>query len=170
MQLFGGTGVPNCGSLEALIFRVQTMNAARPTALFLSLSLLSGCAFHRPTQETSAEVIRSFAHGPTDKPWTLGVSWLSGGIGGAAIRSAGFEHVIRRNLPVRQVHVASLSPVEITPLEDHPSGYAEDDVERAWRKFCRHQIDMTDGDQEIVRKTTIPVQLITNCQSGSVWK
>jgi len=170
MQLFGGTGVPNCGSLEAPIFRVQTMNAARPTALFLLLSLLSGCAFHRPTQETSAEVIRSFAHGPTDKPWTLGVSWLSGGIGGAAIRSAGFEHVIRRNLPVRPVHVASLSPVEITTLEDQASGYAEDDIQRAWRKFCKHQLEMTDRDRQIVRETSIPETLVSNCQSSSVWK
>ena len=130
--------------------------------------LLPGCANLRPSADTSRSVIDLLvAPDQQDTPWRLGVAWQSGGQGGAALRSAGVEHVVRKKSPdpfrSASVQVAQVSPIG-SPTD------SEENIERAWRKFCRYQLDMTERDRQIIRDTTIPGWLIGQCHSGSLLK
>ncbi len=127
--------------------------------------LLPGCATPRPTPEASQTVIQSLL---PHKPWRLGVSWLSGGLGGAALRSSGFEHVVRKKMPEPPLRVASLRPIEITSLTS--PGYSDEEIERAWRKFCRNRLGMTERDHRIIRDTPVPGWLIGNCHTANLMK
>lgn len=145
------------------------MNKSRfAIPLLVIVSFLPGCATPRPAPEASQTVIQSLMPHKPDQPWRLGVSWLSGGLGGAALRSSGFEHVVRKKIPQRPLQVASLQPVEITPLT--MSGYTDEEVERAWRKFCRNRLGMTKRDHRIIRDTPIPGWLIGNCHTANLMK
>ncbi|MVF23664.1 hypothetical protein EVC37_18900 [Methylocaldum sp. BRCS4] len=144
------------------------MNKIRFALPLLAItSLLPGCAMQRPAPEASQTVIQSLLPHTPGKPWRLGVSWLSGGPSGAAIRSSGFEHVVRKKMPETPLQVASLQPVEITPLT---SGYTDEEIERAWRKFCRNRLGMTERDHRIIRDTSVPGWLIGNCHTANLMK
>jgi len=113
-------------------------------------SVLDGCALQQPTFETAQAVILSLetsvlAKKPTtdniaNKPWRLGVLWLPGGMGGAAILSPGYEHVVTRNAksPV-QNEPALDAEVPVMPSQDYPSPYAPDTESVNVNKthFCR---------------------------------
>jgi hypothetical protein len=139
-----------------------------PFSILAATVLLPGCANLRPSPDTSRAVLASLATSETrDQPWRLGVSWQSGGPGGAALRSASDEHVVRKRIPAPLNSVSGLhlqgSPM-ISPI------YSEEDIERAWRKFCRHRIDMTERDRRIVRDTPIPDRRLGQCYSGGLMK
>ena len=145
------------------------MNKIRFALPLLAIaSLLPGCATPRVTPEASQTIIQSLMSRKPDQPWRLGVSWLSGGPSGAAIRSSGFEHVVRKKMPEPPLRVASLRPIEITSLTS--SGYSDEEIERAWRKFCRNRLGMTERDHRIIRNTPIPGWLIGNCHTANLMK
>jgi len=130
--------------------------------------LLSGCAHLRPSPEASRQVIESLtAEKQPTSPWRLGLSWIPGDHGGAALRSLGIEHVVRHKNPIPFHVVLSQSP-DITPSTRPTS--QDDETDRAWRKFCRHQLDMTERERQIVRDTPIPDWLVGQCYSGSLLK
>ena len=112
--------------------------------------LLPGCAMQQPTPETAQAVILSLetsalANKPaTDniatKPWRLGVLWLPGGMGGSAILSPGYEHVVRTNAQSpAQNEPAADAVVPVMPSQDYPSPYAPDaeSVNVDKTRFCR---------------------------------
>lgn len=129
------------------------------TLLFFPLAvLLPGCAMQQPTTETAQAVILSLEtslladKSATDtianKPWRLGVLWLPGGMGGAAILSPGYEHVVRRNAmsPVQNkpaLDVGADAEVQAMPSQDYPSPYLPDyvpdteSVKVGNPRFCR---------------------------------
>lgn len=145
------------------------MNKIRFALPLLAIaSLLPGCATQRPTPEASQTVIQSLIPRKPDQPWRLGVAWLSGDLGGAALRSSGFEHVVRKKMAQPSLQVASLQTVEITPLTS--SGYSDKEIERAWRKFCRNQMGMNERDHRIIRDTSVPGWLIGNCHTANLMK
>lgn len=131
-------------------------------------SLLPGCTTPRLTSEASQTVIESLMPRKPDQPWRLGVAGLSGGLGGAALQSSGFEHVVRKKMAQPPLQVASLQPVEIAPLTS--SGYTGEEIERAWRKFCRNRLGMTERDHRIIRDTPVPGWLIGNCHTANLMK
>jgi hypothetical protein len=112
--------------------------------------LLPGCATQHPTPETAQAVIRSlekpaFAKSPScNKPWRLGVSWLPGGLGGAAILSPGYGHVVRKNAPSPvQNEPSPNGEVSDLPPRDYPSPHGADGENRREGKShcprpCRH--------------------------------
>lgn len=145
------------------------MNKSRFAIPLLAIvSFLPGCAMQRPAPEASQTVIQSLMPHKPDKPWRLGVAWLSGGPSGAALRSSGFEHVVRKKMPETPIHVASLQSVDITQLS--ASGYSDEEIERAWRKFCRNRLGMTERDHRIIRDTPIPGWAIGNCYTANLMK
>ena len=129
-------------------------------------ALLPGCATPRIPDETSQVVIQSLIQPVPGPSWRLGVAWLPGGMGGAAIRSAGVEHIVHRK-PL-QVSVASTETPALSPLPS-PS-YSDNEVERAWRKFCRNRLGMTERDQQIIRDTPVPVWAFGNCHTANLLK
>ncbi len=99
--------------------------------------VMNGCAMQQPTPETAQAVILSLetsafpnntpSANPANKPWRLGVLWLPGGMGGSAILSPGYEHVVRRNAisPVRN-EPASDAEASVMSSQDYTSPYAPD--------------------------------------------
>jgi len=130
--------------------------------------LLSGCAQLRPSSETSRRVIESLtAENHPTSPWRLGLAWIPGDHGGAALRTAGIEHVVRKKNLI-PFHVVRGQNPDMTPVDRLAS--QDDDTDRAWRKFCRHQLDMTERERQIIRDTPIPDWLVGQCYSGSLLK
>lgn len=87
-----------------------------------------------------------------------------------ARRSAGIEHVLRTKNPVQLVAMLSQSS-EVTPAAPASSASAgNEETDRAWRKFCRHQLDMTERDRQLVRDTPVPDWLIGQCYSANLLK
>ena len=130
--------------------------------------LLSGCAHLRPSSEASRQVIETLtAENQPKSPWQLGLAWIPGDHGGAALRPAGIVHVMRQKDPI-PFHVVLGQSRDITPGTRPTSQDGETD--RAWRKFCRHQLDMTERERQIIRDTPIPDWLFGQCYSGSLLK
>jgi len=130
--------------------------------------LVHGCANVRPSSETSRQVIDSLtAEDQPKSPWRLGLAWIPGDHGGAALRPAGIEHVVRQKDPI-PFHVVLSQSRDLTPGIRPAS--QDDDTDRAWRKFCRHQLDMTERERQIIRDTPIPDWLVGQCYSGSLLK
>jgi hypothetical protein len=128
-------------------------------------ALLPGCATPRIPAEVSQAVIQSLIQPVPGPSWRLGVAWLPGEMGGAAIRSAGIEHVVHKSL---QLSVPSAEALAIPPIPS--SSYSDDEVERAWRKFCRNRLDMTERDRQIIRDTRVPVWAFGNCHTANLLK
>lgn len=136
--------------------------------LLAAAIILPGCAQLRPSSETSRQVIESLtAENQPPSPWRLGLAWIPGDHGGAALRPAGVEHVVRKKNPI-PFHVVLDQNPDITPVARPVS--QDDDTDRAWRKFCRHQLDITERERQIVRDTPIPDWLLGQCYSGSLLK
>jgi hypothetical protein len=143
------------------------MNPFRSVLPSLALAaLLPGCVTPRIPAEAAQAVIRSLTRPVPESHWRLGVAWLPGGMGGAAIRSAGIEHVVHRK-PL-QLSVPSAEARAIPPIPS-PS-HSDDDVERAWRKFCRNRLGMTERDRQIIRDTPVPVWAFGNCHTANLLK
>ena len=112
-------------------------------------SVLNGCTLQQPTPETAQAVIQSLeisvlAKKPTadniaNKPWRLGVLWLPGGMGGSAILSPGYEHVVTRNAKSPVQNEPASDAEEGLPSLDYPSPYAPDaeGVKVGKPRFCR---------------------------------
>lgn len=130
--------------------------------------LLPGCTHLRPSSEISRQVIESLTlkNQPTS-PWRLGLAWIPGDHGGAALRPASVEHVVRQKDPIH-FHVVLGQSQDLTP-GIRPNSL-DDETDRAWRKFCRHQLNMTESERQIVRDTPIPDWLLGQCYSGSLLK
>lgn len=129
-------------------------------------TLLPGCATHRIPSEISQAVIQSLIRPQSEPPWRLGMAWLPGGIGGAAIRSTGVEHVVHRK-PL-QVSDTSAETPTLSRLPPPPN--SDDEVERPWRKFCRNRLGMTERDRQIIRDTAVPLWAFGNCHTANLLK
>jgi hypothetical protein len=137
-------------------------------SLLAGAILLPGCTNLRPSSEASRQVIESLTKEDHPiSPWRPGLAWIPGEHGGAALRSAGIEHVVRQKNLIPFHVVLSQSP-DITPVARPAS--QDDDTDRAWRKFCRHQLDMTERERQIIRDTPIPDWLVGQCYSGNLLK
>ncbi|MBS1211671.1 MAG: hypothetical protein H6R26_287 [Proteobacteria bacterium] len=144
------------------------MKSSLSLCILTAAVLLPGCAQFHPSSETSRQIIDSLTHSDRHpSSWRLGLAWIPGEHGGAALRSASIEHVVRKKhlLPFIAAHA---QPAEIASVALPIAG--DEATERAWRKFCRHQLDMTEWDRQIVRDTPIPDWLIGQCYSGSLLK
>ncbi|MBP1151320.1 MULTISPECIES: hypothetical protein [unclassified Methylocaldum] len=136
-------------------------------------SNLTACAVRTVPPEVAESVIDAvMADATRDPPWRLGTSWRDGGLGGAALRASALEHVVTQKEPPPLYHPEALSDtadrgVAVFPLSD---GYGADEIERAWRKACRHGLDMTARERDIVAATDMPSWLRGQCYTASVYK
>ena len=163
---------------------MKTQSLALTLTAFVGV--LNGCAMQQPTPETAQAVIRSLetanpANKPitvniANKPWRLGVLWLPGGMGGSAILSPGYEHVVRRNAisPVLNEPDADVD-VPVLPSQDYPSPYAPDyaiDTESAKvdkTRLCRpcRQAKPKSQMSKVTRhRLTVPHRPATPCRAN----
>ncbi|WP_427551867.1 hypothetical protein ACQE3D_24855 (plasmid) [Methylomonas sp. MS20] len=147
------------------------------TAIYLLFPLIAGCAQAPVDQLTSAQVIASMAQARPQPHWRLSMDGFASETGGAAVRQSSMEHVV-----TRQPQTETRGAADGTGLVTRPLGEADladtqpscqtdsDDIERARRKYCRHQLDMTDCDREIIRTTPMPERLKASCNPKSLKK
>jgi hypothetical protein len=148
-----------------------------PSFLLINSLLSTGCAHHAPSAEVSEAVIASLLpNDPSELPWRLDHAWQGGELGGAALRAASIEHVVRQvDNPISVSSSGSdLSSFKhgndnkaVTPSS--PSN--KEAVERAWRKYCHHQLDMTAEDHALIERTPVPKTILKQgCNPKSLFK
>lgn len=111
-----------------------------------------------------------------EQPWRLDNAWQTGGLGGSVLRSAAMEHIVRQVDQPLGVYVASgdVAGHVLNVSTSHISDSQDNDaqvIERAWRKYCHHQLDMTAEDQALVRTMPITHNVLSHgCNPGSLKK
>ena len=146
--------------------------------LLLPVLLSTGCTtIIAPPASVSEVVIESLvSNNQAESPWRLDNAWQCGGLGGAALRSASIEHVVRQ--VDNQVHLSVSAPA-LAANEAQNSSQAfsiseiTDDkaIERAWRKYCHHQLDMTAEEHALITHTQIPHNILSHgCNPRSLKK
>lgn len=148
-----------------------------PCFLLINSLLSTGCAHHAPSAEVSEAVIASLLpNASSELPWRLDNAWQGGKLGGAALRAASIEHVVRQvdnPIPISSSD-SDLSSIKqgidnkaVTP--SNPSN--NETVERAWRKYCHHQLDMTAEDHALIERTPVPKSILKQgCNPKSLLK
>ncbi|MCQ8182627.1 hypothetical protein NP603_16010 [Methylomonas sp. SURF-1] len=147
------------------------------TSIFLLLPFMAGCAQALIDPATSQQVITSITDAGPRHNWQLGMDAFASETGGAAVRQSSVEHVVTRKPHAAAGTLADASGFVTLPLAEADAALAQpgfqpsgDEIERAWRKYCRHKLDMTDRDHEIIRTTTMPARLKESCNPKSLKK
>ncbi|OAI08746.1 hypothetical protein [Methylomonas methanica] len=148
-------------------------------AIHCLVSLLCGTActsLNRPDAAVSETVIESIVPIQPEQPWRLDNAWQTGGLGGSVLRGAAMEHVVRQADQPLGVYVANddvadrVLNVSTSHIPDRQDDNLQD-IERAWRKYCHHQLDMTPEEQALVKTMTIPHNVLSHgCNPGSLKK
>ncbi len=133
-------------------------------------------SLNHPDAALSETVIESIVPIQSEQPWRLDNAWRTGGLGGSVLRSASLEHVVRQVDQPLGVYVANddtagrdlnVSRPRVPDRQDDNS----QDIERAWRKYCHHQLDMTPQEQALVKTMPIPHNVLSHgCNPGSLKK
>ncbi|OQW67938.1 MAG: hypothetical protein BVN35_20070 [Proteobacteria bacterium ST_bin11] len=131
----------------------------------------------QPDASVSESVIESVLPiNQPEQPWRLDNAWQQGGLGGSALRVASVEHVVRQvDQPFRfQVATANTADELMnTSFPQIPDDQDDDSlaIERAWRKYCHHQLDMTPEEQALIKHIPIPHNILNHgCNPGSLKK
>ncbi|MBD9363040.1 hypothetical protein [Methylomonas fluvii] len=152
---------------------------SKSVAIHCLVSAICGAActsLNRPDAAISETVIESMVPIQSEQPWRLDNAWQTGGLGGSVLRAAAMEHVVRQVDQPLGVYIANedvadrVLNVSTRHIPDSPDDDAQD-IERAWRKYCHHQLDMTPEEQALVRTMTIPHSVLSHgCNLGSLKK
>ena len=139
-----------------------------PLTAFCLLTALTSTACQplvQPDPSTSQTIIESLLPlSQPDLPWRLDSAWQTRTLGGAVYRASSLEHVVRQvdhelistepnseNLVQTVGEVSSQTNIENPEL-----------LERAWRKYCHHQLDMTPEERDLILVTQIPRQILSH--------
>jgi len=148
-----------------------------PSFLLINSLLSTGCAHHAPSAEVSEAVIASLiSYTSVSLPWRLDHAWQGGKLGGAALRAASIEHVVRQvdnPTPVSPTgsDLSSIKPVVDNKAVTTSNPSNNEAVERAWRKYCHHQLDMTAKDHALIDRTPVPKTILKQgCNPKSLLK
>lgn len=152
---------------------------SKSLATYCLVSAVCGTActsLNRPDAAVSETVIESIVPVQPEQPWRLDNAWQTGGLGGSVLRSASLEHVVRQVDQPLGDYLASddeaghVPNVRASQIPDSPDDDAQV-IERAWRKYCHHQLDMTQDEQALVKTMTIPHNVLSHgCNPGSLKK
>jgi len=148
-----------------------------PCFLLISSLLSTGCAHHAPSAEVNETVIASLLPSASvELPWRLDHAWQGGQLGGAALRAASLEHVVRQvdnPIPVSSSgsDLSSIKPGIDNKAVTLSNPNDKEAVERAWRKYCHHQLDMTAEDHALIDRTSVPKTILKQgCNPKSLLK
>ena len=142
-----------------------------PVMIILPVLMCASCTHLEQPSVTVSEAVIDSLHTDSqpEQPWRLDNAWQAGGLGGAVLRASSIEHVVRQNDEPWQEVIATnenLSVPYIEKTEGDPLA-----IERAWRKYCHHQLDMTPEEHEIIEHSNIPrAMLKLGCNPRSLRK
>jgi len=148
-----------------------------PLNAYCLLTLLTSTACQslvQPDPSTSQTIIDSLLPlSQPDQPWRLDSAWQASALGGAVYRASSLEHVVRQidqALISNEPHTDSL--VQTTDeFSAQPDIEDPELLERAWRKYCHHQLDMTPEERALILVTQIPRQMLRHgCTPHSLKK
>lgn len=131
----------------------------------------------QPDASVSESVIESVLPiNQPEQPWRLDNVWQKGGLGGSVLRAASVEHVVRQVDQPFGFQLATANAAELainTSISQFPDDHDDDSlaIERAWRKYCHHQLDMTPEEQALVKHIPVPHNILNHgCNPGSLKK
>ncbi|CAD6875432.1 hypothetical protein [Methylomonas fluvii] len=139
-----------------------------PLTAYCLLTLLTSTACQslvQPDPSSSQTIIESLLPlSQPDQPWRLDTAWQTSALGGAVYRASSLEHVVRQvdhDLTVTEPNTERLVQTDgevssQTNIEDPEL------LERAWRKYCHHQLDMTPEERALILVTQIPRQMLSH--------
>ena len=139
-----------------------------PLTAYCLLTLLTSTACQplvQPDPSTSQTIIDSLLPlSPPDQPWRLDSAWQVSMLGGAVYRASALEHVVRQvdlALTVTEPHTERLVQT-VGEVSSQPNIEDPELLERAWRKYCHHQLEMTPEEGALIRVTQIPRQILSH--------
>lgn len=147
---------------------------SKSLAIHCLVSVMCGTActsLNRPDAAVNETVIESIVPIQPEQPWRLDNVWQTGGVGGSVLRAAAMEHVVRQVDQPLGVYVESDDTTGRVLNVSTPQDDNSQDIERAWRKYCHHQLDMTPQEQVLVKTMPIPNDVLNHgCNPGSLKK
>lgn len=148
-----------------------------PVYGWLPLVFCTACTTSVSPEVRDHETVIASIMTDSNPPWRLDCAWQTGGLGGSAFRAASIEHVVRQVAqPWRAVTDANTvakpnlpenslaGSIELTQIDD-PSR-----LERAWRKYCHHQLDLSIEERALIDSTAMPAALQHACNPSSLMK
>jgi hypothetical protein len=130
-----------------------------------------GCStLSAPNDLLSETVIESLVTlSLAELPWRLDLAQQPNRLGGSVWCTSSIEHVVRREDPVW----STITDSSLDEFVRNESSEAPDPMtlERAWRKYCHHQLDLTDVEREMLQQNPPPVTSpSTHCDPRSLKK
>ncbi|MDD2743824.1 MAG: hypothetical protein PHV02_16285 [Rhodocyclaceae bacterium] len=152
-----------------------------PVYGLLPLVFCTACTTGVPLDIRDNETVIASMMTDSNSPWRLDCAWQVGGLGGSALRAASIEHVVRQvdqpwssvnsSMEVNSVVTAEIPEniatkvASLTQSDDDPS-----QLERAWRKYCHHQLDLSIEERALIDSTDMPAALQHACNPSSLMK
>lgn len=130
--------------------RIAPLAAILPTLFSVGCSTLQA-----PSDQVSETVIESLIPDTvSESPWRLDVTRQPSRLGGSVWCTSSIEHVVRQEEPVW----SSVTDASVEGASHDEPPVAPDPllVERAWRKYCHHQLDLTEAERGWIEKTPLP--------------
>jgi len=145
--------------------------------VFAALVLCTACATPAARDERVDEIVIGSMILDSKGPWRLDSAWQAGGMGGSALRTASIEHVVRQvDQPWRTINDADTvakpkhtdksiaDSIKLTQIDDSSQ------LERAWRKYCHNQLDLSIEERALIGSTDMPTALQPTCNPSSLLK
>lgn len=126
-----------------------------PFAAILPTLFSVGCStLQAPFDRVGETVIESLIPATASEAWRLDITRQPSRLGGSVLCGSSIEHVVRLEDPVWSIATeATVEGENRDELSVTPDPQA---VERAWRKYCHHQLDLTAAEREWIEKTPLP--------------
>jgi len=126
-----------------------------PIAAIITALINLGCStLQTPSGLVSETVIESLIPTTLSESWRLDVTRQPSRLGGSVWCTSSIEHVVRQEESVW----SSVTDASVEGASHDEPPVAPDPlvVERAWRKYCHHQLDLTEAESEWIEKTPLP--------------
>lgn len=126
-----------------------------PFAAILPTLISVGCStLQTPSDQVGETLIESLIPATASEAWRLDVTRQPSRLGGSVWCTSSIEHVVRLKDPVWSM--VTDAAVEVASHDEPPLRPDPLMVERAWRKYCHHQLDLTEAEREWLEKTPLP--------------
>ncbi len=140
-----------------------------PVSTLIPILICMGCStLSAPSDLVSETVIESLVP-PAELAWRLDHARQPSRLGGSVWCTSSIEHVVRREDPVG----STITDSALDEFVRNESAEAPDPMtlERAWRKYCHHQLDLTDVEREMLQQNPpLVTSLSTHCDPRSLKK
>lgn len=128
-----------------------------PVSTLIPILICMGCStLPAPNDLVSETVIESLVTPSlAELPWRLDHARQPSRLGGSVWCTSSIEHVVRRADPLWSIVIDTTSDIAVN--DEHSDVSDPLALERAWRKYCHHQLDLTEVEREMLQQNPPPV-------------